>query len=967
MTSRRRPRQQRSCSSTCSLLSDVKMHNTNNDGLVLDDTPAVDTLDDTKNRHHSTKNNDDANDRSLPSMSSMSSSKSLQSTRVKTTTTTTTTTTFGHHDATNNIDHIDNEAIISPTITTTNSNNHNNNSNNNNNNSNNINNNMSNDQERQILLLLLLAQVCSLHDSTPRTYTVHVLQLFERGLLDRESIQFLFELGLVPAIEITNDWLTDQERPISSVLTTATTARAAAAAETTNTIQPVEEYETCDIEAVSPSTKTTTCDTSTKSSRDFAWMTPATKISSSLTRVPKDHYTSNNNNNTTVESLRIMEARAIRRQLSRHDILLQEQQKKKEKKRNGSSSRANLRRNHQQRDDATTPTAKEADDDDDDDDNDNDNVVIIDQPWEVDYFPLSLSRYQREFKQIALLNTGGFGSVYHVVRIMDDCHYAIKMITFDSVGYSHDHIQKVVREVQCLAKVSDHPNIVRYYTSWLEPSWMTGSAAVGLSHDRQQKQQQLLKQQLKQLPYDTIHQTSPLNLWQDMEKLLAASSSSSSSSLYHRKEDPSISSSSSSLSAASSCSFSDNEDEESSSSCTERHDHYYWDRSMTTTNTTTAGDDQNYHRAPWTTNPLDMASGATSSGRPARHRSSPKTRPQRRRQSPRQKQYRYQVTLYIQMQLCHTATLEDWIRERNRQVAEMQQPSVPMGPALDVFYQLCGGLAHIHQKNIVHRDLKPANIFVSQDGTVIKIGDFGLSKELHDDNDDDDVDKNDNDIIVPKHDTVHGSSSCEKPVASHHGPTDSELERQIILRSSDTTKTTATRTTSNVIVNFNKQQHQNEPMTVGIGTASYAAPEQIRSKHYGTPADIFSLGLILLELSCDFATQHEKLHNFQQCRDHQKISYYHLLNHYPDLAATILACTRPNPQDRPTAQELLMTHMEGKSPTSNKEIQVLKGQLLERDKQLAEKDKIIEHLIREMERMQATLLLTNGPSSQEEL
>lgn len=54
-------------------------------------------------------------------------------------------------------------------------------------------------QERQILLLMLLAQVCALTDPTPRTFTVHVLELFERGILDRDSIVFLFDLGLVPS------------------------------------------------------------------------------------------------------------------------------------------------------------------------------------------------------------------------------------------------------------------------------------------------------------------------------------------------------------------------------------------------------------------------------------------------------------------------------------------------------------------------------------------------------------------------------------------------------------------------------------------------------------------------------------------------------------------------------------------------------------------------------------------------
>jgi len=54
------------------------------------------------------------------------------------------------------------------------------------------------EHERQTLLLMLLAQVCSLHDATPRTFVVHVLALFERGILDSNSIRFLFDMGLVP-------------------------------------------------------------------------------------------------------------------------------------------------------------------------------------------------------------------------------------------------------------------------------------------------------------------------------------------------------------------------------------------------------------------------------------------------------------------------------------------------------------------------------------------------------------------------------------------------------------------------------------------------------------------------------------------------------------------------------------------------------------------------------------------------
>jgi non-specific serine/threonine protein kinase/serine/threonine-protein kinase len=49
---------------------------------------------------------------------------------------------------------------------------------------------------------------------------------------------------------------------------------------------------------------------------------------------------------------------------------------------------------------------------------------------------------------------------------------------------------------------------------------------------------------------------------------------------------------------------------------------------------------------------------------------------------------------------------------------------------LELFYEICMGLAHAHQKGVIHRDLKPSNILVtlSNGKALPKIIDFGIAK-----------------------------------------------------------------------------------------------------------------------------------------------------------------------------------------------------------------------------------------------
>ena len=51
---------------------------------------------------------------------------------------------------------------------------------------------------------------------------------------------------------------------------------------------------------------------------------------------------------------------------------------------------------------------------------------------------------------------------------------------------------------------------------------------------------------------------------------------------------------------------------------------------------------------------------------------------------------------------------------------------------IELFYQVCAGIQHAHQKGIIHRDLKPSNVMVTHyDGVAVpKIIDFGIAKAV---------------------------------------------------------------------------------------------------------------------------------------------------------------------------------------------------------------------------------------------